>query len=107
MLVYQINTVKGASCFYLEGNGPTLFHISNSVRVNYERSFKNKDEFFFPNEDSNSIILKGLNNMTVRVINNNQIDGFLRCSVREEENGIYLTPCNIYCIVDNGKYSFY
>ena len=24
---------------------------------------KNKDEFFFPNEDSNSIILKGLNNI--------------------------------------------
>ena len=68
---------------------------------------KNKDEFFFSIEDSNSIILKGLNNMTVRVINNNQIDGFLRCSVREEENGIYLTPCNIYCIIDNGKYSFY
>ena len=71
------------------------------------KMLKNKDEFFFPNEDSNSIILKGLNNMTVRVINNNQIDGFLRCSVREENNGVYLTPCNIYCIVDNGKYSFY
>lgn len=68
---------------------------------------KIKDEFFFSKEDSNSIILKGLNNMTVRIINNNQIDGFLRCSVREEENGIYLTPCNIYCIIENEKYSFY
>lgn len=68
---------------------------------------KNKEEFFIANEEPNSLILKGLNNMTVRLINNNQIDGFLRCSVREEENGIYLIPCNIYCIIENGKYSFY
>lgn len=53
------------------------------------------------------IMLKGLNNMTVRITNEELIDGCSRFVVDEKENEIKLIPCSIYCIIENNKYSFY
>jgi hypothetical protein len=53
------------------------------------------------------IMLKGLNNMTVRVTNEELIDGTARFIVDEDDNHVCLIPCSIYCIVENEKYSFY
>lgn len=54
------------------------------------------------------IMLKGLNNMTIRITNEEIIDGCMRFVVDgEHENHINLIPCSIYCIIENEKYSFY
>ena len=54
------------------------------------------------------IMLKGLNNMTVRITNSHLIDGCSRFVIDESEaSQVRLYPCSIYCIVEHGKYSFY
>lgn len=58
-------------------------------------------------EDPTYIMLKGLNNMTVRIHNDNLIEGTTRFVVDECEDYVKLIPCNIYCITENNKYSFY
>ena len=57
--------------------------------------------------DPSYILLKGLNNMTVRVLNNELIEGSLRAVIDESEDFANLYPCSIYCIIEDGKYSFY
>ena len=52
-------------------------------------------------------MLKGLNNMTIRLTNEDIIDGCVRFVVDEHNNHINLFPCSIYCIVENEKYIFY
>lgn len=54
------------------------------------------------------IMLRGLNNMTVRVTNGQLIDGCSRFVIDESDDEVVkLFPCSIYCIIDSGKYSFY
>jgi hypothetical protein len=53
------------------------------------------------------LMLKGLNNMTIRLTNEDLIDGCVRFVVDEQDNHINLFPCSIYCIIENEKYSFY
>jgi len=53
------------------------------------------------------LMLGGLNNMTIRLTNEELIDGCVRFVVDEHPNHIYLYPCSIYCIIENDKYSFY
>lgn len=53
------------------------------------------------------IMLKGLNNMTIRIINEEIVDGCVRFVVDEHETHIHLFPCSIYCIIENEKYCFY
>lgn len=53
------------------------------------------------------IMLKGLNNMTVRITNSQLIDGCSRFVIDETADSVRLFPCSIYCVVDHGKYSFY
>ena len=53
------------------------------------------------------LMLKGLNNMTIRITNESIIDGCFRFVVDEKDEEINLIPCSIYCIVENEKYSFY
>lgn len=48
----------------------------------------------------------GLNNNVVKILNDDLIDGVLRCLVKED-NGVKLFPVSIYCIVEIKKYSFY
>lgn len=58
-------------------------------------------------EDPLFIIFKGLNNITVKLLNEEMIDGSMRCVVDETESVINLYPINNYCIVEDKKYSFY
>ena len=58
-------------------------------------------------EDPLYIIFKGLNNITVKLTNDDMIDGSLRCVVDEIENIVNLYPVNNYCIIEDKKYSFY
>lgn len=58
-------------------------------------------------EDPLFIIFKGLNNITVKLLNEEMIDGSMRCVVDETESVINLYPVNNYCIVEDKKYSFY
>ena len=51
--------------------------------------------------------LKGLNNMTIRIFNDDIIDGTCRFVIDESEDIIKLIPCSIYCTIEHGKYSFY
>jgi hypothetical protein len=52
-------------------------------------------------------VFKGLNNMTVK-LQNDLIDGSMRCVVDENSEVINLYPINNYCIIDSDKkYSFY
>jgi hypothetical protein len=58
-------------------------------------------------EDPLFIIFRGLNNMTVKLINDDMFDGTMRCVVDETPEVINLYPINNYCIVEDSKYSFY
>ena len=58
-------------------------------------------------DDPLHIIFKGLNNITVKITNDDLIDGILRCVVNESENCVDLYPINNYCIIEDKKYSFY
>ena len=53
------------------------------------------------------IVFKGLNNITVKLTNEEMIDGIMRCVVDETDKNIKLYPVNNYCIVEDKKYSFY
>lgn len=59
------------------------------------------------NEDPLFIVFKGLNNLTVKITNDELIDGSMRCVVDESAEHINLFPINNYCIVEDKKYSFY
>jgi hypothetical protein len=58
-------------------------------------------------EDPLAIIFRGLNNITVKLINEDMIDGSMRCVVDETETDINLYPINNYCIVEYERYLFY
>ncbi len=60
-----------------------------------------------PSDDPLFIVFRGLNNLTVKLINESMIDGSMRCVVDEHEDKINLFPINNYCIVEDSKYSFY
>ncbi len=57
-------------------------------------------------DDINYSIFKGLHNATVKVSNEEVIDGSLRFIVNEENGDIRLYPASIYCIKEE-KYIFY
>ena len=57
-------------------------------------------------DDINYTIFKGLNNATVKVTNEEVIDGAMRFMVDENEGDVRLYPISIYCIKED-KYSFY
>ena len=58
-------------------------------------------------DDPLFIVFKGLNNITVKLMNESMIDGILRCVVDEHDEIINLFPINNYCIIEDQKYSFY
>lgn len=58
-------------------------------------------------EDPLFIAFKGLNNMTVKLLNEKIIEGSMRCVIDESDNKINLYPINNFCIVEQSKYSFY
>lgn len=59
-------------------------------------------------EDPLYIVFKGLNNNTAKILNEELIEGSMRCIVvHEEDSKIELFPINNYCIIQAQKYSFY
>lgn len=53
-------------------------------------------------------IVKGLHNATIKITNNDIVDGTFRFIIDENENGsIKIYPINIYCVFENSKYCFY
>jgi hypothetical protein len=52
-------------------------------------------------------LFKGLNNITAKLVNEELIEGSIRCVVSEEEDSVRLFPINNYCIIENNRYSFY
>ena len=70
---------------------------------------RNDDNFLtISKNDPTYIMFRGLNNMTVRITNTQMIDGCSRFVIDESDDvDVKLYPCSIYCIIDQGKYSFY
>lgn len=59
-------------------------------------------------DDINHTIFKGLNGATVKIQNEELIDGSMRFMVDETKGEVRLYPISIYCIKDeNDKYIFY
>ena len=82
------------ACYFDDGNNGRLRNTDGHLQVS-------KSDHLY-------IMLKGLNNMTVRITNSQLIDGCSRFVIDEsDEASVRLYPCSIYCIVDHGKYSFY
>jgi len=57
--------------------------------------------------DVDYIIFKGLNNATVKIYNEDLIDGYLQFLIDETHEEIRLYPISIYCIKEQNKYLFY
>jgi hypothetical protein len=68
------------------------------INKNNKLTFDNKSQFYN--------LCKGLSNHTIRLINDELIEGSLRFSIQEEEDNIVLYPCSIIYEIDNNKYSF-
>lgn len=81
------------SSYFEDGNNGKLIGKKGYVTIN--------------NEDPLFIIFKGLNQITVKLTNDDIIDGIMRCVVEEYPEEIKLYPINNYCIVEDKKYSFY
>jgi hypothetical protein len=68
------------------------------IKKDIKLTFDNKSPFY--------AICKGLSNHTIRLTNDELIDGSLRLSIQEEQDYISLYPCSIIYEMDNNKYSF-
>ena len=79
--------------YFAEGNLGKLVGKKSYVTIN--------------SEDPLFIIFKGLNNITVKLLNEEVIDGSMRCVVDETDTNINLYPINNYCIVEYERYLFY
>ncbi len=66
-----------------------------------------KKNFIKINDDVNHAIFKGLNNITVKITNEDVIDGSMRFVVEEKSDEIRLYPISIYALPDGEKYIFY
>jgi hypothetical protein len=58
-------------------------------------------------DDINWTIFNGLNNVTVKIINEEIIDGTMRFIIDESEDELRLYPISVYCIKEQDKYIFY
>jgi hypothetical protein len=88
----QLNQVIEES-YFKDGTKGKLVGQKSSIKII-------KDDPLF-------IVFKGLNNMTAKIINEELIDGSVRCVVDETPDIINLYPVNPYCIIEDEKYSFY
>jgi hypothetical protein len=53
-------------------------------------------------------IVKGLHNATIKITNQDLIDGTFRFIIEDENDTIKLFPISMFCVIDeNKKYSFY
>jgi hypothetical protein len=82
--------------------------LSEFIKSSYEDGvLMNKNmKLIFDNKSQFYILCKGLSNHTLRLTNDELIEGSLRFSIQEEEDNIVLYPCSIIYEIDNNKYSF-
>lgn len=66
-----------------------------------------KKHFIKIEDDVNVSIFTGLHNATVKIMNDELIDGVMRFVIEDDAKGIRLYPISIYCIKVEDKYSFY
>jgi len=69
-----------------------------------------KDHFITVDEveEANAYsVLKELNNVTVKISNNDVIDGTMRFIIDNTDGDIRLSPVSIYCVKEEDRYSFY
>ena len=58
-------------------------------------------------DDINYTIFKDLNNVTVKITNDEVIDGAMRFVIDENEGEVRLYPISIYSIKEENRYIFY
>jgi hypothetical protein len=58
-------------------------------------------------DDINHTIFKDMNNVTVKITNNEVIDGSMRFVIDETEGEVRLYPISIYSIKEENRYIFY
>jgi hypothetical protein len=58
-------------------------------------------------DDINWTIFNGLHNTTVKITNDEVIDGTMRFVIDEENSEVRLYPISIYCIKEEERYIFY
>jgi len=68
---------------------------------------KKRSKLEIEKDSANWIVLSGLSGLTVKVENEQIIDGTMRFTITQKKDEITLTPCSIYCIKEGDKYSFY
>lgn len=67
-----------------------------------------KKNFIKIEDDINQTIFEGLNNITVKITNEDVIEDSMRFLIEEDENGIRLYPISNYAIPSEGdKFIFY
>lgn len=76
----------------------------NQGKINGKENFMIIDD-----SNENFSIFKGLNGSTVKISNQEIIDGTMRMIVEEVDNKVKLFPISIYCMKDEnqGRYIFY
>lgn len=79
----------------------TYFEEGDRGKIIGKKNYLTIDE----DDDINYTIFKGLNNATIKVINE-IIDGNMRFIVDESNGDVRLYPISIYCIKEE-RYSFY
>lgn len=80
----------------------TYFENGNLGKINGNKNFITIDDTF---EIYNE--LKELTNSSIKISNQEIIDGTIRFMVTEDVNNIKLEPISIYCVKEEDKYSFY
>jgi hypothetical protein len=82
--------------YFEEGYLGKLLNKNNYIEVT-----ESLDDIFFT-------VVKGLNNATIKVTNNEIIDGSCRFIVDDTGDNPKIYPISMYCIVDdNKKYTFF
>jgi hypothetical protein len=81
--------------YFIEGDSGKIIGKDYFLEID-----KEKDDVTFT-------ILKGLHNATVKITNNEIIEGSMRFLIDESQNNIRISPISIYCIKEEGKYIFY
>jgi hypothetical protein len=73
-------------------------------KINGKKNYLTIDE---TDDDVNFAILKSLNNATIKITNDDIIDGNMRFMVDESNGDLRIYPISIYCLEEGKKYSFY
>jgi hypothetical protein len=80
----------------------SYFDNGNLGKINGNKNFITIDNTF---EIYNE--LKELTNSSIKISNQEIIDGTIRFMVTEDDNNIKLEPISIYCVKEEDIYSFY